>query len=466
MQEAKLKKIIIIFSLLFGVFLYSDKIGPEEKIINPDSLPAPNFQLFLDFNTQWWKEYNNELLNETVSLSLRLNKNIKTVQSAVSQAGKYTVSRESYKDLSTVNMERVGSSDKEMRIIAGSNLNTGQLNIEVNKPLSTLNLINSLSSNKNLELKVYELQGAWVSQNLSVLSAKFYGYYVYLLEEEENLKERVKILEELEKMEELKVSLNRGTGEGLSEVRVVKEELAQLIQKNGENKKNTERSIESLFSNYKKDFSDLKGKINAEKKEFELKINDTISSQYQSDAVKNRADLSYYLEILSLNGEKIKIYGLSRYPNFWIDGSKEIKNPETLKSLSKINDSAYFISYNLMLDKSAKDSMKLTKDEKSMLDQYEKALLEAYNEAEVSMGKRAAALEAVQKDDVILKKQENILNTKKSKLEAGTVSKYEYLQTEYSFLTQKLYNSQLHFDQFIKEADVIYFLGGVDKLAK
>ena len=69
-------------------------------------------------------------------------------------------------------------------------------------------------------------------------------------------------------------------------------------------------------------------------------------------------------------------------------------------------------------------------------------------------------------DDKIFEEQKSILADKKNKLDAGMVSKYDYYNIQYNYLTQELGNIQLGFKSFISEVDFIYNLGGQNGTGK
>ena len=69
-------------------------------------------------------------------------------------------------------------------------------------------------------------------------------------------------------------------------------------------------------------------------------------------------------------------------------------------------------------------------------------------------------------DDKIFEEQKGIFADKKSKLDAGMVSKYDYYNIQYNYLTQELSNIQLGFKSFISEVDFIYNLGGQNGTGK
>ena len=65
-----------------------------------------------------------------------------------------------------------------------------------------------------------------------------------------------------------------------------------------------------------------------------------------------------------------------------------------------------------------------------------------------------------------VEEQKGILADKKNKLDAGMVSKYDYYNIQYNYLTQELSNIQLGFKSFISEVDFIYNLGGQNGTGK
>ena len=98
--------------------------------------------------------------------------------------------------------------------------------------------------------------------------------------------------------------------------------------------------------------------------------------------------------------------------------------------------------------------------------QYNSAILNSYNEVNTALGNAKTDYLVLVNDDKVFEEQKGILADKKNKLDAGMVSKYDYYNIQYNYLTQELSNIQLGFKSFISEVDFIYNLGGQNGTGK
>ena len=319
-----------------------------------------------------------------------------------------------------------------------------------------------MTSNKNSELEVLELEAKWASSSVSMLAAKLYGYYIYLENEEKNIKERLDILAELEKLEEIKLSLKRGDGESLINVQNLKIKLENQLLENASNKKTTERSMEILLGGNKQDVKNITAGI---KNNPDTGIYKKIRrpDRVPSDSIKDRVDAGFYLMIIKAERDSLYSYTAPGYDNFWITGdSEDITSYEQTAKREKITDSLYFQRYeenNFFDQKPAAGLLKT-------ITQYNSAILNSYNEVNTALGNAKTDYSALVNDDKAFEEQKGILADKKNKLDAGMVSKYDYYNIQYNYLTQELSNIQLGFKSFISEVDFIYNLGGQNGTGK
>ena len=182
-----------------------------------------------------------------------------------------------------------------------------------------------------------------------------------------------------------------------------------------------------------------------------------------SDSIKDRIDAGFYLMIIKAERDSLYSYTAPGYDNFWITGdSEDITSYEQTAKREKITDSLYFQRYeenNFFDQKPAAGLLKT-------ITQYNSAILNSYNEVNTALGNAKTDYSALVNDDKAFEEQKGILADKKNKLDAGMVSKYDYYNIQYNYLTQELSNIQLGFKSFISEVDFIYNLGGQNGTGK
>ena len=94
------------------------------------------------------------------------------------------------------------------------------------------------------------------------------------------------------------------------------------------------------------------------------------------------------------------------------------------------------------------------------IEQYNKTVLGAYEDVNNQLLRVKTNWETIKLDDANLKSQTELLTRNGQRLNLGTISKYDYTQAKYSWLTQSLYNKQQHYNLYSQQLDLINSLGG------
>ena len=456
-----MKKNIIILVILMGIFTYSD--NAKENIKQEKQEITIDYRLFSGSKNDWWSIYNDTILNEMVDISFKANGNFKTAQKNLSTIQSSFGKNKALSDISSIEIKRIGVISDDIELSSGEIMSPDQLEYKLLYSNDLLGKINVLSSNRNYKLDSLELQSKWLISNLTMTMTKLYGYYVYLNIEEKNLKERIELLTELEKLEELKISLKRGNGDGLLSVKEIKGKVETLITQNNINKKLVEKNLTTLLGNDKNATNKLLENI---RKNPNVGMYDKMITpdKIQSDSITQRADISYYLIMLKEQNEKIAVFTVNGYPNFWIKGdTEEIKNYEEIEKFDKIGNSYYFQRYNSSSDIIDK-KVQIVKEQKDFIDQYNSTIIGAFNDVNKALANKKKSTELLKNDNTVFDAQKGIMSSGETKLNAGTISKYEYYKIRYNYLTQDLYNLQLRNNLFIQKINLVYSLGGTDEL--
>lgn len=419
-----------------------------------------DYKLLYGYTNKWWLVYNDDTLSNFIGSAFTASTNVKTMQK------KMTDIQNSYNRAKTEEItdktERINRKNNEAALVSGNFLGPESLEFRMIYSGELVNRLDAMTSNKNYELEVLELEAEWSSSSVSMFSSKLLGYYIYLENEEKNIKQRLDILAELEKLEEIKLNLKRGNGESLINVQNLKVKLENQTAENSKNKKLTERSMEILLGGNKQETKNLINNIK-NNPDTGLYTKGKIPERVASDSIKDRVDAGYYLMMLKTEKENFYPYTAPGYINFWITGDKEnITTYEQITKREKITDSLYFQRYeeNNFFDQ--KPTANLLKSMK----QYNETILSSYNDVNSALGNAKTAYSNFENDNKIIEEQKKIFADKKNKLDAGMVSKYDYYNMEYNYLTQELSNLQLGFKLFVSEVDFIYNLGGQNGTGK
>ena len=255
-----MKNKILVLLIFTGIVSFSNKTNnlsqDYKNIIDQAKKDAKiNYKLLYGYTNKWWLGYNDEALNNFIGNAFTASTNAKTMQKKMSDI--QNSSSRTKSEESTDKTERINRKTNEVRLVSGNFYGSDSLKIRLIYPADLINRLDAMTSNKNSELEVLELEAKWASSSVSMLAAKLYGYYIYLENEEKNIKERLDILAELEKLEEIKLSLKRGDGESLINVQNLKIKLENQLLENASNKKTTERSMEILLGGNKQDVKNI-----------------------------------------------------------------------------------------------------------------------------------------------------------------------------------------------------------------
>ena len=460
-----MKNKILVLLIFTGIVSFSNKTNTlsqdYKNIIEQAKKDAKiDYKLLYGYTNKWWLGYNDETLNNFIGNAFTASTNVKTMQKKMTDI-QSSFNRTKTEE-NTDKTERINKKNSEVKLVSGNFYGPESVKIRLIYPADLISRLDAMTANKNSELEVLELEAKWASSSVSMLAAKLYGYYIYLENEEKNIKERLDLLAELEKLEEIKLSLKRGDGEGLINVQNLKAKLESQMLENAANKRTTERSMEILLGGNKQEVKNIVANIK----------NNTDTGIYKkmkrpdripSDNIKDRVDAGFYLMIIKAEKENLYSYTAPGYDNFWITGDGEnITAYEQTAKKEKITDSLYFQRYeeNNFFDQ--KPAVGLLKT----ITQYNSTILNSYNEVNTALGNAKTAYQALTNDDKIFSEQKDIFADKKNKLDAGMIAKYDYYNIQYNYLTQELGNIQLGFKSFISEIDFIYNLGGQNGTGK
>ena len=454
-----MKKKILVLLIFTGIVSFSNKTNTlsqdYKNILEQAKKDAKiDYKLLYGYTNKWWLGYNDETLNNFIGSAFTASTSAKTMQKKMtdiqSSFNRVKADENAYKT------ERISKKNNEVKLVSGNFTGPGDLKIRLIYPGDLINRLDALTANKNSELEVLELEAKWASSSVSMLSAKLYGYYIYLENEEKNIKERLDILTELEKLEEIKLNLKRGDGESLINVRNLKTALENQLTENAANKKTTERSMEILLGGNKQGVKNITASIK-NNPDTGIYVKIKRPDKIASDSIKDRVDAGFYLMIVKTEKESLYPYTAPGYENFWITGDGEnITTYEQTAKKEKITDSLYFQRYEENSYFNQKPTAALLKSMK----QYNDTVINSYNEVNAALGSAKKAYSDFISDSSIFEEQKNIFADKKNKLDAGMVSKYDYYYIQYNYLTQELNNIQLGLKSFLSEADFIYSLGG------
>lgn len=469
------KKIIII--LMLSIFLGCSPIPKitKDEIITPNNISTDIFenQKLVFSNMDWWKMYNDSVLNQLMDFALKENNDLKIAKLNIMKADE-AVNLTKAESGITINLtgdlkrEKLGKNGTTPPPFGGKIINIGNIGLQADYNIDLFNKVASLTAEQKYKSEAMKLNSKWVELDISNRVAKLYLYWKYLYQENTILTEQKNILTEIEKLQTQNLKIGNGIED---DVWIVQEEIRTidiLLKENELNKQLTINSLNILTGNkYSNEISMLLEKNSKELKNlFKEKIN--IPSSISSDIIVNRPDVEYYLMLIKGQEKHLDAAKADFYPQFSITGQYGFEGINFNKILRKdsllgfIGPSIYLPIFHSGAIKSA---YKIAgTDMNIFIEEYNKAIINAYNDVENELYKTKTLWSTLNNSEENFKVETDLLSRDKKRLQIGTISKYDYLSKKYSWYNSKLDNEQQHFNLYTQQLQLINSLGGVYKI--
>ena len=442
---------------------------------NIPSIPFPkdnkkNDDMILKFSSDnWWKMYNDPVLNELVSISLESNKDLKIAKLNIQKAAENIYLAKSqnspYIDLSSdLQRERTSENGLTPPPYGGAIYNFGNITLQSSYTIDLFNKFGSLTREAQYVAIAETLNSKWVELSVSNQVTKLYGYYIYLIEEENNLSQRESTLKELETLEKDRISIGKGIKESLIEIQQELRTTQSLVKINILNQQLAENNLNLLTGLAAPDriktlLSQAKSRPN-----LSLYNNLKIPENVSSDIIRNRPDVEYYLMIINSQEAKLNALKADFYPQFSITGQAGLQSigfNNLLKSGSFLGVLGASIYLPIFDSGRIKSNYKIAgTDLNIFIEQYNKSVLNAYEDVNSSLLKVKTSWNTIKYEDANLKSQGELLERDSQRLKLGKIAKYDYTLSKYNWLVSVLDNKQKHYSLYSQQIDLINSLGG------
>ena len=468
------KSVIFLLSLVLTGCVEVPKIS-RNGIDNIPSISFPkdnskNDDMTLKFSSDnWWKMYNDPVLNELIQVSLESNKDLKIAKLNIQKAAENIYLAKSqnapYVDLnSDFQRERTSENGLTPPPYGGSIFNFGNIMLQSSYTIDVFNKFASLTKEAQYVAIAETLNSKWVELNVSNQAAKLYGYYIYLTEEEKNLAQRESTLKDLESLKKDRISIGKGVKESLIEIQQELRTTQSLIKINSLNQQLTENNLNLLTGlsapdKIKSLLAQVKNKPNLSIFN-NLKIPETVSS----DIIRNRPDVEYYLMIINSQEAKLNALKSDFYPQFSITGQAGLQSigfNNLLKSGSFLGVIGASIYLPILDSGRIKSNYKIAgTDLNIFIEQYNKSVLNAYEDVNNNLLKVKTSWNTIKYEDANLNSQRELLDRDSQRLKLGKIARYDYIVSKYNWQISVLDNKQKHYSLYSQQIDLINSLGG------
>lgn len=469
----------IILTLILSTFLGCSPIPKiaKNEIITPGNISTDTLgnQKLTFSNINWWKMYNDPVLDQLIDFALKENEDLKIAKLNILKADESINLAKSESGI-TINLagdlkrEKLGKNGTTPPPFGGKIINIGSIGLQADYNIDLFNKVNSLTTEQKYKAEALKLNSKWIELDISNKITRLYLYWKYLYQENTILNEQKKILTEIEKLQETNLKIGNGIEDNILTVQDEIRATDMLIKENELNKQLTINNLNILSGNkYSNDISSLLQKNTQDLNiGFKEKIN--IPSSISSDVIINRPDVEYYLMLIKGQEKHLDAAKADFYPQFSITGQYGFEGINFNKILRK--DSLLgFIGPSIYLPIFHSGAIRSTykiagTDMNIFIEEYNKAIINAYNDVDNELYKTKTLWSTSNDSDENFKTQTNLLLKDKKRLEIGTISKYDYLSKKYSWYNNKLDNEQQHFNLYTQQLQLINSLGGVYRLDK
>jgi outer membrane protein TolC len=425
-------------------------------------------------NEKWWLIYNDDNLNELMTLTLNSNNDLKIAKLNIEQA--------------TVSIDAVKSSNLKVGAYAeggykgvrkdypkmmpvpgggrGHTTYTESFGVRANYTFDLYDKYGNLANAQGLAAEATAFNLKLVQLSITTNVSKLYASYIYLNKEQKNLESRLTVLVSIRKQVKKGIEIGQGKDEDLYAVDNKILTLKRYINSNKLNIRSTKETLYALTNYSSKE--DIDKILGAALKDPIMNKELIIPSKISSDVVTNRPDVQYYLLMMESEKAKLKAFKSDFYPQvsiggdfgytgvgfdnsfkdfsslMWTLGPKvylpifNMSGVRTNYKIAGIQVNTFIANYNKTINNAVKDiNTKLTA-----------AQMEKLNSLNYK--------ESFENDSKIFKNSE-------FRLKVGSISNNRYLNEKYTYLASSLNNEQQNFKLFTSQIDLINSLGGVYK---
>ena len=423
-------------------------------------------------NEKWWTVYKDTSLNSLINLILSENKDLKiaelnteksleAVNLAEAQGGLHIDFEGNFK------RERETENGTVPKILVKKLFNISTLGLQAGYNVDIFNKFKNLSQEQKYRAEGVKINSKWIELSISDKTAKLYVYWKYLQEKKKNLEEQKEILSEIKNLTGKSIKIGTGTEENLRNAENNIRLLNSLIDENKMNQHITLNTLNLLAGN--SHMEDIKNILAENKNSMENIFKDKVKipEKINSDIITERPDVKYYLMMIEAQKEHLKAAKADFYPQFSINGSYGFE-AVNFNSLIKKGSLLGFIGPSVYLpifhEGSIRSNYKIAgMDVNIFIEEYNKAVINAYNDIDNELYKTKTIKKALENSEKNLLNNRKTLAENKTKLNIGTVSKYDHLLKKYNFINNSLENKQNHFKFYIQQINLINSIGGAYK---
>lgn len=436
--------------------------NPSVVINNPYRLSNPELKTVLSQN--WWKEIDDEQLNQLMEKVLSNNDDMKIALLNIEKS-QTNVALARSANIPSVNLdasfqrEKFSENGLTPPPYGGNTINFSQVAVNSSYEFDIFGKYDSLIKEQENNVEALKLKRDAIILNLSNQVVKNYAYWQYLQIQKQHLSELNNLETAKLNMVEKKKQLGKAVEQEILNEKNNLKTIEIQQQLNQQNLKLTENNLNILT-----------GSFNPNEFSFDEKILNYTLPQVdavKADAVSNRPDIAYYLAVINAQSNHLQALKADFYPSFSISGDLGLQKISFANVFSLKNlfwDVGPAIHLPIFDSGKIKGNYKIAGLDKNIfIEQYNGALVKAFYDVDTELNHYKAAQKILGEQKIILKNQENDISYEEKKWKIGTISQLDWNMTQ-----QKNLNNQLSFldnkwNFFNAQINLINALGGTIK---
>lgn len=464
----KLLPIVAILSLAGCVSV--PHLNEETTLVNKNiTLNQENYKLseVKSYSVEsefWWKNLHDEQLNNLMDKALKYNDDMKI---ALLNIEKTKINVELAQTAQTPSLNLDGYAQRQKLSengltpppYSGQMINFAQVAVNTSYDFDFFGKYDALIKEQELKLKALALKKDALVLNISNQIVKQYGYWQFLKAQEDNIITQLKIEKENVGLQQKKQDLGIGLKQNVLSEDVLLQNLEIQLTQTKQNLKQTENNIQVLVGNT--EIQSLKKTTQL----FAYSLPEVES--IQSDVVRNRPDVAYYL--MMINSQKYHLASLKAdfYPSFSLTGDIGLQKVDFAHFFSIKN---WFGNIGPSIHLPILDSGRIKGtyqvagvDVNLFIAQYNQAITKSFYDINTQLYNYKNSKEILNKQQAVLSNQNQNFEFNQKQWMLGNISKLNWNTYQLQQEQNKLQFVNNQFAYFNAQIDLMNSLGGALK---
>jgi outer membrane protein, multidrug efflux system len=411
---------------------------------------------------KWWETFHDTQLNELIVQVLKNNSDMKIAQLNVEKSQQQIQLAKSaflpeVDAGASLQREKLSENGLYPPPLGGSTINFSQLDLQTSYTFDFFGQVSSLVKQADNQKEGLILKEKYLQLNLANQAVKLYGYWQYLNEQQDLLKQQQDLATQVLALTEKRLALGSGLKEDVLSAQNNLKNVQISLSQNQQNIKLTEDALQLLAGSYN---------ISQLKKNSQILENlkapiDAVSS----NTVKNRPDVAFYLSSIEAQRNYLRSLKADFYPTISISGQvgfQKIGIGQLLRASNIFTDIGPSISLPIFDSGRIKGNYKVAGvDLNIVIEQYNQAVLKSFYDINDNLYKSKTNWDVLEKYNANFGNQTQTYKLNEQRYKIGTLSTLDWNKTQVDYINNQIQDKTNQYDYFTTQVGLILSLGGV-----